>query len=69
MQPGSSRARPTAVFSASTTNSARWCSAIDQPTISRVARSVQQARYSPPCSVGCSVKSLTIRIPGRGAVK
>jgi hypothetical protein len=37
MQPGCRRLRPTAMFSASTTREARWWSAIEYPTISRVA--------------------------------
>lgn len=68
-QPCSRPPRPTVIRRAATGSSARWWSAIAQPTTSRVARSIQIARYNFPSSVLSSVMSPTNRIPGWGAVK
>lgn len=48
---------------ASATSSVRMWSAIDQPTISRVHRSITVARYSHPSAVGRQVMSPTNEVP------
>src|SRR4051794_25537864 len=52
MSPRGGRQRWRAMTRASTHKPALRCSAIDQPTISRVARSLMAARYRKPSSVG-----------------
>src|SRR3954451_1662671 len=69
MSPRGGWQRWRAMTRASMQSPALRCSAMDQPTISRVARSLMAARYKKPSSVGMYEMSANHTVSGRSATK